>query len=212
MRRETVSHSGHSRASRAADVGQIFGEGGLGRDAFRFAAAVDPAAVLAAREFVEAAAQPAVSGQQFLFVHCLKLTDCPDAVARQFSAHGLADAPNDTDRLGGKKCLGLGPADDRKAARFVEVGRDLGQELVVAQPYRSGHAGLPLDAPDQPGQHYGRRRTVQPGRSGQVEKGLVDGNRFDRRGEILHHAADFPADRLVFRHIGPKSPRPQGRP
>ena len=164
---------------------------------------MDPAAVLAARKSVKPAADAAVARLQFPFVETLQLAHGANAVARQFLSHRLADAPDDPDRLPGKKGPGFRPADHGEAVRLVEVGRDLGQKLVVAQPDRRRDAGFAADAADQPGQDDSRRRAVQTRRAGQVEKGFVDGDRLDRGREVFHHPADLPADRLVFRHVRP---------
>ena len=38
--------------------------------------------------------------------------------------------------------------------------------------------------------------------AGEVEKGLVDGERLDQRRQVEHHGADLAADRGVFLHVG----------
>ena len=50
---------------------------------------------------------------------------------------GLAHAPDDAHGFGAQEGLGLGPADHGEAAGLVEVGGDLGEELVVATGRRS---------------------------------------------------------------------------
>ena len=68
-----------------------------------------------------------------------------------------------------------------EAARLVEVGGDLGQELVVGEADRGGDAELALDARLQAGEEDGGRRVVQPLGAGEVEEGLVERERLDRR-------------------------------
>ena len=47
--------------------------------------------------------------------------------------------------LAARKPKRLGAADHREAARLVEIGRDLGEELVVREADRDGDADLFLD-------------------------------------------------------------------
>ncbi len=56
---------------------------------------------------------------------------------RQGRLPGLADAPDDAHGSGAQEVGGLGPADHREPARLVEIGGNLGEELVVATDRRS---------------------------------------------------------------------------
>ena len=95
------------------------------------------------------------------------------------------------DRLVGQKTDGVGPADHREAAGLVEVGGDLGEKLVVAEADRHGDADLVLDSPRKPRQHLGGARSVQRGGAGEVEKCLVDRQRFDQWRQRVHHGAPW---------------------
>ena len=52
------------------------------------------------------------------------------------------------------------------------------------------------------GERHRRRRAVQALGAGEVEKGLVDRQRLDRRRQRQHQLADLAPDACVFRHIG----------
>src|SRR6185437_16519269 len=136
-------------------------EGGLGGDASRRRVGLDAAVVLAAREAREAPADGAVAGGQLALLHRLKLADARDPVAGEAALQRRADAPEQADRPLGEERERLGPADDREAARLVEVGGDLGEELVVAEPDRDGDADLALDAAGKECKNA-RRRPVGP--------------------------------------------------
>jgi hypothetical protein len=101
----------------------------------------------------------------------------------------------------------LGVADDRKAARLVQVGGQFGQELVVRKPDRNGDADLALDAARDLGQGQRRRplgRLAQLRARGirQIEIGLVQGHRLDDRRGGGEDGADLVADALVLGHVG----------
>ncbi len=113
-----------------------------------------------------------------------------------------ADAPDERDRLVGKEAPGFGPADDREAARLVQIGGDLGQRLVVGEPDRGGDPDLGLDAPDQPDERARRARPVQPLGAREIEEGLVDRERLDQRRGLQHQRPNLAADAGVFCHVG----------
>jgi len=75
----------------------------------------------------------------------LQLGDAGDAGARQLALHHLADAIDGADRPRRQEALRLGATDGGKAARLVEIGSELGEELVVRQADRDGDADLLLD-------------------------------------------------------------------
>jgi len=60
----------------------------------------------------------------------------------------------------------------------------------VGETDGAGEAELVLHAAGQPGQHHGGGRAVEAGGAGEVEEGLVEGERFDDGGERVHHRAD----------------------
>ena len=90
---------------------------------------------------------------------------------------------------GAEEVGGLGAADDPEAAGLVEVGGDLGEELVVGEADRDGQAELALDAGLQAGEEDDGRGAVQALGAGKVEEGLVEGERLDEGGELEHHRA-----------------------
>ncbi len=117
-------------------------------------------------------------------------------------AHLLADAPDEGHRLGRQESRGLALAQHGKSARLVEVGRELGQELVLRQADRHRDADLVLDRAREAGERTGGRAAVQPLGAGEIEEGLVDRQRLDQRREIEHQGAHLAADADVFRHVG----------
>ena len=128
---------------------------------------------------------------QRLAVAGAQVGDGADALGLERAHGGAADAPDDRDRLAGEEVGGLGAADQREAARLVEVGGDLGEELVVGEADRDGEAELALDAGLQAGEQDRRRGAVQALGAGEVEEGLVERERLDQRGELEHHRADL---------------------
>ena len=100
-----------------------------------------------------------------------------------------------------RKATRLRASDRGKAARLVEIGRDLCQKLVVAEPDRDGDADLVFDAFLEARQGQRRRRVVHPLRAGQVEKSLVDRERLDRRRQRQHQLAHFASDAHILRHV-----------
>ena len=75
----------------------------------------------------------------------------------------------------------FGLAEHRKAARLVEVGGDLGEELVGRKPDRNRDAELALDAPAKRASDLAGAHAVQPLGAGQVDERLVDRERLDQR-------------------------------
>src|SRR3546814_4396827 len=126
--------------------------------------------VRAAVEVIEARADSAVAGDDRYLVHRLELGDFGDAVALQLRLERPADTPDQVDRLVGEERYGIVAADDREAARLVEIGGDLGEKLVVAQADAGADADLRLDAQDEPRQRPRGRAVVQRLRAGQVEE------------------------------------------
>ena len=144
----------------------------------------------------EPLAHAAKAHHQPLAIPAQQVFEGADARALQRVLTGLSDAPDHPHRPWPEKLLRLGLADHREAMRLVEIRGDLGEELVVAEADRAGHAQLVLHPLHEPRQHHRRWRTVQALGSGQVEKRLVERQRLDRRGQLFHEAAD------LFRRLG----------
>ena len=114
-----------------------------------------------------------------------------------------ADAVNESDRLVRQHGARLVLIERGKAARLVQVGGDLGQELVAGQADRNRDADVALDLAGKPRQHFGRDHAVHALGAGEVEKRLVDRQRLDQRRQRLHGMAHLAADPDIFRHVGP---------
>ena len=80
---------------------------------------------------------------------------------------------------GARKALRFGLADDREAARLLQLGGQLGQELVARETDGHGDADLALDAGGDQRQRLGGRRGLGAVVVGEVEIGLVERNRLD---------------------------------
>src|SRR6185437_8924481 len=132
------------------------------------------AVILAAGEARKPAADLAVAGNQFALAPLAQLSDGGDTVARQLLLERRADAPDQPHRLGGQEIKSIAAAEHGEAARLVQVGRDLGEKLVVGEADRDGHADLALDAAREQCQGARRRTAMDALRAGEVEKGLVD--------------------------------------
>jgi hypothetical protein len=88
--------------------------------------------------------------------------------------HRRSDAPQQRDRFAGEEPRGLSAAENREAARLVEVGSDLCEKFVVAQTDRDGDAVRGFDPLGEPGEELGRAGAVQGCGAAEVEKRLVD--------------------------------------
>ena len=177
-------------------------EGRLGRDALGRRVGLDPAVVLAARETVEPAADGAVARDQ-LALASAAVADRGDAVGAERRPSAL---PTPQIRLTGLAARKPPPrrGRSREAARLVQVGGDLGEELVVAEADRDGDADARASISQgqaRPGCGPGCR--VQPLGAGEIEEGLVDRQRLDQRRQSPASAARTSRPtRLVFRHVG----------
>ena len=142
--------------SQLVGIGNVFIQRGLRRHAPGLAVRIDGSVVLATGAETEAPADLAVARDKRGLVEPGELADEGDPVPGETLLHRLAHAPEQADGLVGKKILRLGPSDHRESARLVEVGSDLGQELVVAEPDRDGDAKLILDPAGEGRQGSGR--------------------------------------------------------
>jgi len=131
-----------------------------------------------------------------------EITDGAQTGLFKAGLHGGANAPDDLDGLGPEECGGVRLAQDREAARLVEIGGDLGEELVVGQTDGGGNADFGLDAADQAGKLGGGGLAVEPLGASEIEKGFVEAERFDDRGEALHQRFDLAGDVHIGAHPG----------
>ena len=162
----------------------------------------DLAVVLAARELGQPTAELAEMGDEVRLREGAERPDGCDADRFQLPCRRRTDTEDLTNRQRREEVQRLGAADDRKAAWLVEIGGELGEELVEAEADRDGDADLALDRQRNPGQQD-RRRPVRPAEiGGEVEIGLVERDRLDDRCRCFQDAADLPADPLVLRHVG----------
>src|SRR5690606_1249320 len=128
-----------------------------------------------------------------------EIVEAADAGGLQRRLPGRPDAPDHPDRLARQESRRIAPPDYREAARLVEVGGDLGEELVVRQADRAREPQLSLHPIEEPREKYRRRRPVQTLGAGEVEERLVERQGFDDGGEFIHHRPDLPRDSRVMR-------------
>ena len=131
-------------------------ERGLGRHALGLALGAHGARVDAVREPRQPQALGAEPAHQLGLVGALQVGDDAKALARERRAHRLADAPDEGHRPGRQERRRLGAAEHREAARLVEIGGELGEELVLGQPDRHRDADLVLDRAGE------ARRAISP--------------------------------------------------
>jgi hypothetical protein len=73
--------------------------------------------------------------------------------------------------------------------------------LPMAEADRDRNPDIAFDGLGETGKDACRRRVMQPVRSAQIKKGLVDRQRLNGGREIAHHGAELPADNGVFFHV-----------
>ena len=96
----------------------------------------------------------------------------------------------------------LSPADHREAAGLVQIGSDLGEELVVAQTDRRRDPDVLLDLSDQSRDALGGRRRVGRFSLVEVQEGLVDREGLDQGRHAAHEFTDLPPDGGIFGPVG----------
>ena len=67
-------------------------------------------------------------------------------ILAQLFFHRFANAPDQTDRLGGEEIQRLFLSDHKKPARLIIIRGDLSQKLIMAEPDGDGDANLISDA------------------------------------------------------------------
>ena len=151
------------------------------------------------------APQPAALAAELLhqldLVGPLQLGDAAKTVLREALLGRGPDAEDEADRLVSQHLTGLLLVQRGEAAGLVEVGGDLGQELVAGQSDRDRDADRLLDLAGEPRQHLGRDHAVDPLGAGEVQEGFVDRQRLDQRRQRLHRLPDLATDADIFRHV-----------
>src|ERR1700733_7314156 len=115
----------------------------------------------------------AITLRKFAHAHILELADPRDAVLGEARLQRLAGAADKSDRLVAQERLRFGSADHGEAARLVELGGELREELVVTEADRGGDPELVLDALRELRHRLRGRASVQPLGAGKIEIGLV---------------------------------------
>ena len=199
-RAETRSHSGHrvcaSAAASASSCAKVVSAEIVCAGAC--ASTARPSSPRARRR--QPRADPAVPCSELALAEPGELADQGDAVAGQAPLHRRTHAPQHRYRFVGKEGGGIAAAQHRKAARLVEIGGELGEELVVAQPDRHGDAELGFNAAGEPREELGGARAVELLGAAEVEKGFVDRQRLD---QLASAAASRRAPRVRPRDISP---------
>src|SRR5581483_1123219 len=145
----------------------------------------------------------AVAPHQIGLRGALQIGDDAETVLRQLRRADRANAVNEADGLWRQEGSRFGAAEHGEAARLVEIGGDLGEELVAGQPDRDGDPALALYLAGEAGQRLGWDHAVQTLGAGEIEKRLVDGQRLDQRRELLHRLAHRAPHARIFAHVRP---------
>src|SRR2546422_11559631 len=103
-----------------------------------------------------------------------ELADQRDAVAGKSALHCRPDTPQQRHRSVGEERGGLAPAENREAARLVEIGGELGEEFVVAQSDRHRNAECTFYPLGKRREKLGGTRAMKCFSAAEVEKRFVD--------------------------------------
>jgi hypothetical protein len=181
--------------------GQILIEGRLGGDAFGRRIRIDFAIVLAARKAIEPAADRAEFCGESPFTKVLELPDRHDPARCKPPPHGFANPVNQSDRLRPQKIARFRSSDHGKPARLVEIGGNLGEELVAGEANGDGDADLIFNAPSEAYQCFRRWSAMHSPGPRQIQKSLVDRKRLDQGRRREHQLAHVFAGLAVLRHV-----------
>ena len=125
---------------------------------------------------------------QLLLLQRLQVGDGLQAALLHAPRRDRADTVDLAHRQRRQEVLGLGAADDREAARLLQLGGELGQELVAGKADRDRDADLVLDPPGDDRQRLGGRRRLGAIIVRQIEIGLVQRQRLDDGGRGLRRS------------------------
>ena len=146
-RPETFSDSRQSRSSSWRKSAMSLVEGGLGRYALGFAVGAERAGRRAhARAGTVARPRRRSGASARVSPVALQIADGAQAILGEPRLRHLADAQDQRHRLAREEGDRLGAAEHGEAARLVEIGSDLGEELVAGQSNRNGDLDLALDS------------------------------------------------------------------
>ena len=142
-----------------------------------------------------------VAAPQVFLSGALQIADGAQPVAGKALLGDLADAEDQRHGSRGEEGGCLAAAEHGKAAWLVEIGRDLGQELILREPDGHGNTERVFDLAGKAGKRLGRRHPMQPRRAGKVHEGLVDRHWLDQRRELEHEFAHLAPNPRVFVHV-----------
>jgi hypothetical protein len=125
--------------------------------------------------------------------------------------HCAAHPPQHRDRLVSDKVGGLAPAEHREAARLVEIGGELGEELVVAQPDQHANRKRGFDPSGKGSEQLGWAGDVEPvGAPRSRKASSIDIG--STRGQLQHFGAHRPPDLANISPCSAGSPLHSGKP
>src|SRR5262249_1796036 len=127
------------------EIGDVAIKRGFRRNALGLALGADRPVVEPVREPKQPRALGAVAASQLALAGALQIADGAQAVARQALLRDFSDAEDQRDRSWRQEGGSLAATEHRKPARFVEIGGDLGQELVGGEPDRHTDAERTFD-------------------------------------------------------------------
>ena len=160
-------------------AGEVGWKGGLGADALALLIRIDGTVVLATGKPRQAGAVGAEASEEVVWLGASEIAHGLEARVFELPRGHCADPRQYRDRPRRQQGLGLGRADDREAARLVQVGGDLGQEAVRRQADRDRDPYLALDGVLKSGQGDG----VRPSRLRRRGAGHTDAVRAEQGRE-----------------------------
>ena len=117
---------------------------------------------------IQAVAHGAEFAGQVFAIPSQQIVKRADALRIEVGLHGGPHAPDQPHRLAREEGAGFCGTNDGEAARFILIGRDLGEEFVVRQADGAREAKLGFHIADQPGEKQRGGCAVQAFGSSQV--------------------------------------------
>src|SRR3954470_9707817 len=145
-----------------SEIGYVIVESGLGGDALGFPVRLNRTFVEPTCKAEEPRPLSPIPAGQFPLSGALEGSDGAHSIARKTLLRHLTDSEYQANRLRREEGRRLFGAQSGKSARLIEIGSDLGQELVAgkADGYRNGESFLHVSGKSRKG--FGRASSMQP--------------------------------------------------
>ena len=180
-------------------IAQVVVVGVLVADRLRLAFRLDGAVVDPAGQFVQVLPVRAERSHQRLPRRAAQIPDRPDPPSEELLLRHLPHPPQLPHGKRVEKRLLSSGGNDREAVRLPQIRRDLREELVRRNAGGNGQPRLFPDRRLDLARHF-FRGAEQPLAPRDVEERLVDGERFDQRGEPAVDGEDRVGDLRIAGH------------